>query len=73
MCKGKTKEISKLTLKGYYEDLKRTQESFINKVATECGVTRQTVYNWLNGKYIVPVLAQEKINTIVQKELLYEN
>jgi Zn-dependent M16 (insulinase) family peptidase len=73
MCETKDEKVSKLTLKGYYEELKLSQLNLVNKIAIECGVTTRQVYNWINGISPVPVLAQEKINAIVQKELSYEN
>lgn len=69
----KQRKNSKLTLKDYYEQLKIAELSLVDKIAKECGVTRRTVYNWINGMPQPPVLAQEKINELLGKKFSYEN
>jgi len=53
--------------------MKQSQLSFIDSIADACGVTKRTVYNWISGKSPVPPLAQEKINLLTKKALVYEN
>jgi hypothetical protein len=73
MCEIKQQKITNLTFKGYYQELKQSQLSFIDSIADACGVTKRTVYNWISGKSPVPPLAQEKINLLTKKALVYEN
>lgn len=61
-----------LTLKGYYEELKLSQLNLIQSIAKACGVTKRTVYNWINGTTPVPPLAQEKINELTKTKLNYD-
>jgi transcriptional regulator with XRE-family HTH domain len=54
-----------MTLKSYYSELEDPRKHIRDKIMSECGVTRETVYNWINGKSIPGKLQQDKIATIV--------
>jgi transcriptional regulator with XRE-family HTH domain len=62
-----TDKYSKMTLKGYYEELgKRStpQKEFRDLIARECGVTSMTVYRWLSGEITPDKLKRDKISEI---------
>ena len=54
MTNKKHEESRKMTLKDYYDSLPKAscpKSDFIMSVANECGVTYNTVCNWIRGAY----------------------
>lgn len=73
MHKVKKQKIKKLTLKGYKDKLEKENPPLPELIAKICGVSKVTAYNWISGKFKVPLLAQEKINKHLGQEFNYEN
>lgn len=54
-----------MTLKSYYSTLQDPKSALRNRIMQECNVSRETVYNWINGNTTPSQMEQEKIATIV--------
>jgi len=59
-------EKRKITLKDYLDsiDSPNPKHLMIDRISTECGVSKVTVYRWISGKVVPDKLKREKIAEI---------
>ncbi len=59
-----------IKLKTYFDNLSRVQYPIVRaQIAEQCGVSRQTVTHWENGRNKIPLLAKKEIERIAKQKI----
>ena len=65
--------MSKLNLKQYHDLMPDNQTILRNRIAQECNVSRTTVWRWVKGITIPPLLCQKKIHEITDGAVTFDD